>query len=162
MRTGFARHTRLLAAAGLVVGLIGGPLATSSTAAPSCTNDEYVSTLYVELTASRKSYRPGETAAITARVSRTAFDSRAPYTPASGVDVMTALDTKSRLLYDAGVTGKSGTAELRIRLPKSTPPGPVHASAYAWRSASDDVRCFSVSEEGHVNVRRFIRILSVN
>ncbi|MDQ3985137.1 MAG: hypothetical protein M3280_01375 [Actinomycetota bacterium] len=161
MRTGFARQIRLLTAVGLVAGLLGGPLAVPSSATPSCTNDEYVSSLYIELKPLRKAYRPGETAAITARVSRTSFDSGAPYTPAAGVDIMVMLDTKERLLYDGDVTGKSGTAELRIRLPKSTSPGPAHASAYAWRTVNDDVHCFAVSEEGHVNIRRFLKILAI-
>ncbi len=155
------RTLRGLLACALGMGLLVGPAGVQASArdcgarlAPQETGE----TLYLDIAADKYRYRRGQIVYVTARVSRTPFDSGLPIVPVRDAGVLVHLDIKDDFLYGAGTTDVHGTVSIPIRIKRGTPAGVADASGSASIRVGG-AHCLIVDETGDISISRFLRIL---
>ncbi len=156
------RALRGLLACALGAGILVGPAAVQGSAkncgaqlAPQASGE----TLYLDIAADKYRYRRGQVVYVTARVSRTPFDSGLPIVPVWDAGVLVHLDVQDDFLYGAGTTDVRGGVTIPIRIKRGTPAGVADASGSASVRVGD-VHCLVVVEEtGGVSINSFLRIL---
>lgn len=153
------RALRALVAFALGLGLLAGPAAVTASAT-NCgvAGQEVEDTLYLDLDTGRHRYRLGEIVYVTARVSRTSFDSGLPMVPVRDAGVFVYLSVGDNYLYGAGTTDVRGAISIPIRIKKRFSPGVADASGFAHLPAHEG-HCIAVSETGDVAIPSFLRIL---
>lgn len=152
------RALRALLACALGVGLLAGPAAVTASARDCAAAQETGETLYLDLDKDRQRYRLGEIVYVTARVSRTSFDSGLPMVPVRDAGVFVYLNVGDDFLYGAGTTDVRGAISIPIRIKRRFSPGVVDASGFAHLPANDG-HCLVVEETGDVRIPSFLRVL---
>jgi hypothetical protein len=153
------RALRGLVAVALGVGLLAGPgAATASAADCGAAGQEAGETLYLDLDTDRHRYRLGELVYVTARVSRTSFDSGLPVVPVRDAGVFVYLSVGDNYLYGAGTTDVRGAVSIPIKIKRKFSPGMADATGFAHLQ-TEDGHCLIVEETGDLSVPSFLRIL---
>jgi hypothetical protein len=126
-------------------------------------------TYYVVVKADRKAYRIGQTAKMTATVTRPAhedpfgqgiqFDPPVSF-PAEDVVVGVGLSVGDVYLYGHGTTNAKGKAIIKIRLAPYTPPGTAAADVFARKTQVRTI-CASLEEIGYRRVPRLFNVLGL-
>ena len=152
------RALRGLVAFALGIGLLSGPAAVTASARDCMASQEVGDTLYLDLDTGRHRYRLGEIVYVTARVSRTSFDSGVPMVPVRDAGVFVYLNVGDDYLYGAGTTDVRGAISIPIRIKKKFSTGRADATGFASLPAHEG-HCLAVSETGDVAIPSFLRIL---
>ncbi|MDQ3956484.1 MAG: hypothetical protein M3285_13150 [Actinomycetota bacterium] len=152
------RALRGLVAFALGVGLLTGPAAVTASAKECAASQEIGETLYLDLDTGRHRYRLGEIVYVTARVSRTSFDSGLPMVPVRDAGIFVYLNVGDNYLYGAGTTDVRGAVSIPIRIRRKFSPGMADATGFAHLPAHEG-HCIAVSESGDVAIPSFLRIL---
>lgn len=153
------RALRGLVALALGVGLLTGPAAVTASARDCAgLSQETGDTLYLDLDKGRHRYRLGQIVYVTARVSRTSFDSGLPMVPVRDAGVFVYLNVGDDYLYGAGTTDVRGAVSIPIRIKRKFSTGMADATGFAHLPAHEG-HCLAVSETGDVAIPSFLRIL---
>jgi hypothetical protein len=126
-------------------------------------------TYHVVVKANRKAYRIGQTAKMTATVTRPAhedpfgqgvqFDPPASF-PAEDVVVGVGLSVGDVYLYGHGTTNAKGKALIKIKIARYTPPGTAAADVFARKTQVRTI-CASLEEVGYRRVPRLFNVLGL-
>lgn len=157
------RPTGILAAFGLVAGMLAMAPAAEAKVACASSNLEFV---YLETykldvkTPSKASYSPGDKVLFPTTVTRPAerdplgqgISTPRPYVePAADVPVVIVAFADDVLLIDYKLTDANGKVNLALKLPKHMPGGPVSARLYAQKLLAD-TNCVAIYETGEVTM----------
>ena len=118
-----------------------------------CTSEKGVETLKLSFKGIQNVYKPGQRMFLTAVVERDdspdvdALKANLHPGAVAGAEVSLRLDSKSRTLYGAATTGESGTASVKIRIPRNLKRATFDATGYAKKLVASGP-CVDVSEEG--------------
>jgi hypothetical protein len=126
-------------------------------------------TYHVVVKSDRKTYRIGQTAKMTATVTRPAhedpfgqgvqFDPPTSF-PAEDVVVGVGLSVGDVYLYGHGTTNAKGKAIIKIRIAPYTPPGTAAADVFARKTQVRTI-CASLEEVGYRRVPRLFNVLGL-
>ncbi len=150
---------RGLLALTLGIGLLAGPVVPSAAAKSCIDQEERSETLYLDLRTDRHRYRIGDVAYVTARVSRTPFDSDLPRVPVEDVEIYVYLKVGRDYLFTWGETDVRGAVSMPVQIKRGVSPGPADANAWAHKTLRDH-HCLIVEERGDIQIPRFLRILA--
>jgi hypothetical protein len=124
---------------------------------------------HVVVKSDRKAYRIGQTAKMTATVTRPAhedpfgegiqFDPPASF-PAEDVVVGVGLSVGDVYLYGHGTTNARGKALVKIRIARYTPPGTASADVFARKTQVRTI-CASLEEVGYKRVPKLFNVLGL-
>lgn len=157
------RLTGILAAFGLVAGMLAMAPAAEAKLACASTNLEfvYLKTFKLDVKQPKKaSYSPGDKVPFPTVVTRPAeedplgqgISTPRPYVePAAEVPVVIVAFADDVLLIDYKLTDANGKVNLALKLPKYMPEGPVSARLYAQKLLADS-NCITVYETGEVTL----------
>jgi hypothetical protein len=125
--------------------------------------------LHVVLKADRKAYRIGQTAKLTATVTRPAhedpFGQGVEFTPpasfpAEDIVVGVGLSVGNVYLYGHGKTNARGKALVKVKITPYTPPGPADADAFARKTQVRTI-CASLEEVGYTHKPKLFNVLGL-
>jgi hypothetical protein len=125
--------------------------------------------LHVVLKADRKAYRIGQTAKLTATVTRPAhedpFGQGVEFTPptsfpAEDIVVGVGLSVGNVYLYGHGKTNARGKALVKVKITPYTPPGSADADAFARKTQVRTI-CASVEEVGYTHKPKLFNVLGL-
>jgi hypothetical protein len=126
-------------------------------------------TFHVVVKADRKAYRIGQTAKMTATVTRPAhedpfgegvqFDPPASF-PAEDVVVGVGLSVGDVYLYGHGTTKANGKAVIKVKIAPYTPPGKAAADVFARKTQVRTI-CASLEEVGYKRVPKLFKVLGL-
>ena len=157
------RLTGILAAFGLVTGMLAMAPAAEAKLACASTNLEfvYLKTFKLDVKQPKKTpYSPGDKVPFPTVVTRPAeedplgqgISTPRPYVePAADVPVVIVAFAKDVLLIDYKLTDANGKVNLALKLPKYMPEGPVSARLYAQKLLADS-NCITIYETGEVTL----------
>ncbi|MGH2817947.1 MAG: hypothetical protein ACRDJS_05745 [Actinomycetota bacterium] len=126
-------------------------------------------TFHVVVKADRKAYRIGQTAKMTATVTRPAhedpfgegvqFDPPASF-PAEDVVVGVGLSVGDVYLYGHGTTKANGKAVIKVKIAPYTPPGKAAADLFARKTQLRTI-CASVEEVGYKHEANLFNVIGL-
>ncbi len=129
--------------------------AAGSTSGTACGGEDDVQTLNLVLRPARTTYGVGDTLVVKAHVTR--GDDRVSRTAAEGVTVTMQLANEDVVLGSGAVTDATGTAALKLRVPRHAPEGLFDVQAYARKTIAS-APCFRRDEFGKFEADGFLRV----
>lgn len=142
---GMGSKRRLSGRIGLCAALVCGLLTAGSSAAVANCETVWVDVYEVELEAARDTYRIGDTAVLSATLTRE--DTGTPVADASFVSFIRPL--RKQFSFAVGRTDDDGHTTLRLKLKrKSVKPGPAKVTGVGFTKTGDPTSCAEVVEYG--------------
>ena len=132
--------------------------------ADQCASDEDAKTLDLTFNGAKAAYKRGGTVDVFARVNRKStqmvIDLNADLLPGGveGAEVTLALASKDRDLVGTGLTGASGVANIKVRIPRGIKRGTLDAMGFAKKKIADGPCHLEIDEIGNFQQARFLKI----